>query len=97
MTTFLVHFYRGMELLTHGELLLTKGARPSEVQSEDPKEEEVKPSEESTATTSQDLLSLGRRQPSSERNEISEKEDMLEPKTSEEYAKELTPSEEILD
>lgn len=72
-------------------------ARPSRVQNEDPLEKNVEPLRTRTATSSQGLHSLERKQPSLEKNETSEKADVPEPKTSEEHAKELTMSEEILE
>ncbi|OAE22187.1 hypothetical protein AXG93_3271s1300 [Marchantia polymorpha subsp. ruderalis] len=70
--------------------LRTERIGSSEGQNEDLMEQELEPSEERTATTSQDL-------PPSERKQPLEKEDVSQPKTSKKQAKKLTPSEEILD
>lgn len=57
--------------------LWTAGVGTSGIHNEDPIEEDVEPSEQRTATTSQGLQSLERKQSSSEKNKISEKEDVL--------------------
>ncbi|OAE20127.1 hypothetical protein AXG93_3818s1250 [Marchantia polymorpha subsp. ruderalis] len=77
--------------------LWTNEAGPSGVQAQEPLEKDVESSGKKTTTSSQGLRPSERKQSSSEKNESSEKADVPESKTSEEYVKELTLSEKILE
>ncbi|OAE20309.1 hypothetical protein AXG93_1084s1010 [Marchantia polymorpha subsp. ruderalis] len=125
MTTFLVNFYRGMNMLTKSEekrfpkeRKILESDRDKELQEEEARVEETtrevarepicvevvtaeeieEPLEEKAATSGQGLRPLEKEQTSSvKRGRSSEKADVPELKHSEEHAKELTLSQEILE